>query len=165
MVGTRARTGLLGLARAVIAVAHTFPLRRHLGLFAEAPSLGEAWKGFGPLVAIALCFVPVRWYARGVALLRARPWGAFLATTLLILAHLVPAFDHLPAFARGPSWGDGWRGFGSALAAVWFAAPLSFQGRVVGALRRGSLRPLLGWVCNAMLRRLPARGEARRALP
>ncbi len=164
MAGIRARTGLLGFACFVIAVAHTFPLRRHLGLFAEAPSLGEAWKGFGPLVAIALCFVPAAWCARGVAQLRARPWGAFLATTLLVLAHLVPAFDHLPAFARDPSWGDGWRGFGSALAVVWFAAPISAQGRVVGALRRGSLRPLLVWDRNVTLRRLRARAEARRAL-
>lgn len=130
-----ARLSLLRVVLAVLAVAHVYPARRHLGLFWAEPSVGEAWKGFGPLLAIALFCMPVAWYARGLrALVRRRVWF-FAISGVLVAAHLVPATDHLPAFLAHPSWADGWRGLGSALAAAWFISPLGVQGRIVGALR------------------------------
>lgn len=126
---------LLRVVLSVLAFAHTFPARKHLALLWAEPSLGEAWKGIGPVGAIVLCCMPTAWYARGVALLRSRARLLFGVTAGVVAAHLVAAVDHLPALVARPSWSDGWRGLGSAVAVVWFIAPTNVQGRVVGFLR------------------------------
>jgi hypothetical protein len=125
------RAALVGLA-----FAHSFPARKHIAAFFEAPSLAEAWKGFGAAAAVALYLLPPTVYVRALGWLwtRRRAWLS-AAGILLAVAHLVPAFDHLPRFVESPTWTDGWRGVGALLAFAWFATPLSLQARVVRRLR------------------------------
>ncbi len=130
-----ARVSLLRVVLGVLAFVHTYPSQRHLALLWAKPSVGEAWKGVGALVAICVCCMPVAWYARGLRALVKRRTSFFLITAVLVAAHLVPATDHLPAFLAHPSWADGWRGVGSAVAAAWFVSPRTLQAQLVGALR------------------------------
>jgi hypothetical protein len=131
------RAPALRLVLLLLAFVHTFPLRKHGALFAGAPSVGEGWKALGALLAVAICCLPIRWYARGVGHLVRRRLAFLLASGVLVAAHLVPASDHLPRFFVHPTWGDCWRGTLSALAIGWFVAPLDVQARIVQALRRG----------------------------
>jgi hypothetical protein len=137
------RTAVLRLMTIALAFVHTFPARKHLLAFFEKPSLEEAWEGFGAVLAIALYLLPVRVQARALATLwrehrgLLRVFGAILA-----VVHAVPAVDHLPAFVATLTWGDAWRGFGSAVAVAWFLAPVTLQRTVIVALARlPRLRP------------------------
>ncbi|WP_146647932.1 carbohydrate-binding family 9-like protein [Labilithrix luteola] len=125
---------LLRVVLSLLGVVHTFPARRHLALLVEHPSLGEAWKGVGAVVAVVLYFLPLRWYARTFAVLARHRWWAAALSALLVAAHSVPAADHLPRLFAHASWGDGWRGGGSALAVLWFTAPLRVQAATVAVL-------------------------------
>jgi hypothetical protein len=120
-----------------LAFVHTFPARKHLLAFFEKPSLTEAWEGFGALLAIALYLLPVRVQARALTTLWRHHRGVLRACgVLLAIVHAVPAVDHLPRFVESVDWGDAWRGLGSAVAVVWFLAPVTLQGRVLAALAR-----------------------------
>ena len=145
-----ARLSPLRVVLALLALGHTYPVRRHLALLWTEPSFGEAWKGFGPLIAIIVFCLPVRWYANGLRALLKRRALLCAGTAALIAAHLVPATEHVPAFLAHPSWADGWRGVGAATAVVWFILPLAVQGRIVGALR-GQASTLLVRKIGAML--------------
>ena len=131
---------LLRIATLVLAWVHMFPARHHLALFFTHPSLSEAWKGIGALVAVGLYVLPPATQGRLLVRLwkvRIRSLPALSVLSLaLVAAHCVPAADHMPKFLAAASWGDGWRGFGSTLAALWFLAPLSFQARLLGMLVR-----------------------------
>lgn len=103
---------VLGFA---LAAMHLFPAKKHLALFFEQPSFGEAWKGFGAILAIAILIAPGplrRWKWRGIA------FG------LLAVVHAVPAYDHVPRFFVSMDWADAWRGFGALVAMVFFLAPI-----------------------------------------
>src|SRR5262245_16292097 len=115
-------------ATLALAFVHLFPARKHVALFFAAPSLAEAWKGFGALVAVALYLLPPRTQAQLLcaAWSRARPLLVALGW-LLATAHLAPALDHLPRFLAEPSWPDAWRGIGASLAATWFVLPIEHQ--------------------------------------
>jgi hypothetical protein len=131
-----------------LAFIHTFPARKHLGAFAADPSWSEGWKGVGAVVAIALYLLPVHVQSRGLAFLW-RERRVLLSTVAVVLAivHLVPALDHVPALLREPTWGDAWRGIGSAIAVAWFLAPLPAQARLIS---------WLGRVARLQLPRVPA---------
>ena len=135
------RPALLRAVTLALACVHTFPARKHLLAFAHAPSLSEGWKGFGALIAIALYLLPPAAQARAlVSLWRDHRVVLRIGTAILAAAHAVPAFDHLPRFFGNGGWADAWRGFGSAIAVAWFAAPVPVQATVVAALGR-LLRP------------------------
>jgi hypothetical protein len=120
----------------VLAYVHTIPARTHLARFFAEPSLGEAWKGFGAVLAIGLYLLPIDFYAKAFGYLWAkRRVGLVAAGWVLALAHAAPAIDHVPRFFEAPSFADAWRGFGAAFACLWFVAPLRVQAAVVGALR------------------------------
>lgn len=124
-------------AMILFAWIHLQPAVKHLTLFARTPSIDEAWKGFGAVVACALYLQsPARVAAWLVALSRRAPALVWGVGWLLAVVHLVPAVDHVPKLIAQPSWGDGWRGVGSAFAVAWFAAPVSTQARVMGFVRR-----------------------------
>ena len=125
----------------VLAWAHTLPALKHLRAWAESPSLDEAWKGFGATAAVVLYLLPIARVARalGTAWRRHRIVLS-LAGWLLALMHFVPASDHLPKLAAAPSWGDAWRGVGSAFAMVWFVMPLPYQAMAVRMLGARPLR-------------------------
>jgi hypothetical protein len=131
------RLSILRVVTLGMAFVHSFPARRHIGLFVEAPSLSEGWKGLGALVAIGLYLLPVRVQGRALATL----WNGYrtplrIVSMLLIAAHAVPAFDHVPRFVHLPSWSDFWRGFGSLVAIAWFACPQPTQAKIVARLAR-----------------------------
>lgn len=131
------------IAMWLLAVIHMFPATKHVAQFVHAPSLGEAWKGFGAAGACALYLLPpARAGAFLLSLWRSAPRAIAALGWLLAFVHLVPAADHLPRFLAQPTWADGWRGIGSTLAAAWFVAPVDVQARVVGRAR-GLLRTLL----------------------
>ncbi len=119
------------VARLVLAWLHTFPARKHLAELAAAPSLDEAWKGLGALLAVIVFLLPGE-LARG-ALRRAGRWPGMVTTSLFVLAivHLVPAVDHLPRWVVHPSFSDGWRGIGAVAATTAF---------FFGGLRHGVAR-------------------------
>lgn len=126
------RFGLVRVATLLLAYVHSFPAQKHVARFLAEPSLGEAWKGFGACAAIALYLLPPRVQARGLAaLLRRHRVVLSSAAFALAAAHVVPALDHIPRFMATPSWSDGWRAAGAAIAAAWFALPMRSQGRVV----------------------------------
>jgi hypothetical protein len=129
------RASLLRAATFALAFVHLFPAKKHLAIFVAAPSLDEAWKGFGGLLAVVLYFAPPRAQARVLAEAwrRARPLLVALGW-LLALVHLAPALDHVPRFVAAPSWADAWRGFGACVAAAWFALPLEHQARLLSLL-------------------------------
>jgi hypothetical protein len=137
------RSVILRAVTFALAFIHTFPARKHLLAFAEAPSWTEGLKGFGAAFAIALYLLPTDVQRRGLAFLwRERRVLLRAAGIVLAAVHLVPAIDHLPAFLAAPTWGDAWRGFGSALAVAWFLAPLPAQARLVCFLGRAARLPL-----------------------
>ena len=123
-----------------LAFIHLFPARKHLALFFEAPSLGEAWKGFGAVLAIAFLALPRALQGRLLARIwRQRRLASALGLVLAVV-HLVPAVDHVPAFLASWTWGDAWRGLGACAAALWFVSPLRAQARLMRAFRVG-VRP------------------------
>jgi hypothetical protein len=130
---------VLRLVTVALAYVHTFPARKHLSAFFEKPSLEEAWKGFGALIAIALYMLPVRVQARALTQLWADHRVLLRAAgVLLAVAHAVPASDHLPRLIQSFTWGDAWRGFSSAVAVAWFLAPVTLQRTVIVALARSA---------------------------
>jgi hypothetical protein len=131
------RTTYLRLTTWALALIHTFPARKHVAAFFAAPSLNEAWKGFGALIAIGLYLLPVDIQARGLtALWRKRGNVLRAGALLLVVVHAVPALDHLPPLVESASWGDAWRGLGASLAIAWFLTPLSMQARAIATLVR-----------------------------
>jgi hypothetical protein len=131
------RTTVLRLVTFGLAFVHTFPARKHLVAFFEKPSITEAWEGFGALLAIALYLLPVRVQAGALASLWRDHRGVLrVCGVLLAVVHAVPAADHLPQFFASATWADAWRGLGSAVAVVWFLAPLTLQRRVIVAAAR-----------------------------
>jgi hypothetical protein len=131
------RTGLLRSATLMLAFVHTFPAHTHLAAFLQTPTLADAWKGFGALLAIGLYLLPVGVQARGLAALWRRRSGLLGAgALLLVVVHAVPACDHVPRMLKSCTWADAWRGVGAMLAVAWFLAPLSLQARAVKALAR-----------------------------
>ena len=132
---------VLRLVTLLLAWAHTFPAIRHIGLFAAEPSLGEAWKGFGGGFAVALYLLPPAWQVRALVALWSRHRGLLVAGGwLLAIAHAVPASDHLPKWLAHPSWVDTWRGFGSAIAILWFVSPLPMQARFLRRFHAATTR-------------------------
>ena len=131
------RSALLRAVTLTLAYAHTFPARKHLAAFVDAPSLSEAWKGFGALVAIGLYLLPPEVQAKALmSLWRRHKTILRVGTTLLAVAHVVPALDHVPRFFEVGGWPDAWRGFGSVVAALWFVTPVQVQATFVSALGR-----------------------------
>jgi hypothetical protein len=131
------RSALVRCLSLGMAFVHTFPARKHLTAFFAAPSLGESWKGFGALVAIAIYLLPTSVQARALsAAWRRRRAVLGACGVILALAHGVPALDHLPRFLERPTWHDGWRGFLSAAAVAWFVLPVPAQARALAALTR-----------------------------
>jgi hypothetical protein len=124
------RVGLLALA-----ALHTFPAQKHLTAFAANPSLDEGWKGIGGAIAVVLYLLPMRLYVQGLGWLWAHARRSLtILGWALAFAHAVPASDHLPRFLDDPSFADGWRGIGAAVACAWFLMPLPFQGRAIREL-------------------------------
>jgi hypothetical protein len=133
--GTSA-TSALTLLSFGLAFVHLFPAQKHLGLFFESPSVGEAWKGFGAVAAILFLALPRgRQVGFVTALWRRRRLASALGLGLAIV-HAVPALDHVPAFLASFTWADAWRGLGSLAAMLWFASPVRFQGRVMAVVAR-----------------------------
>jgi hypothetical protein len=131
------RTAVLRLATFAMAFVHTFPARKHLVEFFARPSLEAAWEGFGAVIAIVLYLLPVRVQSRVLTTLWREHRVLLRASgVLLAVVHAVPAADHLPRFVETLTWGDAWRGFGSAVAVAWFLSPVTLQRRVVVALSR-----------------------------
>jgi hypothetical protein len=131
------RAAVLRIITIGLAFLHSFPARKHLGLFVQEPSLREGWKGLGALVAIALYLLPPAVQARGLSRLwRERRGLLRVASAVLVVAHGVPALDHVPRFVGAPNFGDMWRGCGAVLAMAWFASPQSFQVRIMASLGR-----------------------------
>jgi hypothetical protein len=137
------RSETVRIATLGLALVHTFPARRHLGAFFLRPGLTEAWEGFGALVAVVLYCLPVAVQVRAItALWRRRPLLLRAGGLLLATVHAVPACDHLPRLLAHGRWYDAWRGVGSAIAVLWFLAPLRLQGKAIAAIARfGRLRP------------------------
>jgi hypothetical protein len=131
------RTAVLRLLTLALAYLHTYPARRHLSAFFDHPSLDEAWKAFGAVVSIGLYLLPVRVQARALSRLWGEHRGLLRAVGIVLaMAHAVPAADHLPRLAATLTWGDAWRGLGSAIAVAWFLAPLTRQRQIIVALGR-----------------------------
>jgi uncharacterized membrane protein AbrB (regulator of aidB expression) len=112
-------------ATAGLALLHTFPARHHFG----------EWNGIGAAVAIVLLALPFEHQARMVAMLE-RSRLMFVALMLLVIAHRVPAADHVPKLLAQPNFADAWRAVGSCGAIAWFASPRAFKLAVVRALTR-----------------------------
>ena len=144
MRGSQARVQVAGawaiVARAallLLAYVHTLPARKHFAALLVEPSVDEAWKALGAMIAVVLYLLPPRIHARVLGALWTRRRGLLVAGGwLLAIAHAVPALDHLPRFFAEPTYGDAWRGLGSALASAWFVAPLPLQARAVAIVRR-----------------------------
>ena len=131
------RSALLRAVTFTLAYAHTFPARKHLAAFADTPSLSEAWKGFGALVAIGLYLLPPEVQAKVLVSSWRRHKNLLrVGTAALAVAHAVPALDHLPRFLDVGGWPDAWRGVGSATAVLWFLTPVQVQAAFVSALGR-----------------------------
>jgi hypothetical protein len=124
-----------------LAFVHLFPARKHLGLFFETPSVGEAWKGFGAVAAIVFLALPRALQLRLVTTIWRQRRVATAIGCVLAVVHVVPALDHLPAFLASWTWADAWRGLGALIAVLWFASPLRAQARVIGIV--GRPRPVL----------------------
>jgi hypothetical protein len=134
--------GLIRGALCTLAFAHAFPASKHLGAFFAVPALADFWKGSLALVAVLVYLTePIR-LARALvtAWRRARPLLT-AGAVVLVVVHLVPAFDHVPRFVAAPTWADGWRGIGACFASVWFALSVPMQARLLAALPRWSAAP------------------------
>jgi hypothetical protein len=129
------RAPVLSAVTTIAAALHALPASKHLAAFAAAPSLTEAWKGFGAATALALLALPQRLQIRIVAAVWRRRHIGLAVSGMLVVVHLVPASDHIPKLLAEITFGDLWRGVGSACAVAWFALPLAMQGRVIGWLR------------------------------
>jgi hypothetical protein len=57
-------------------------------------------------------------------------------TLALALVHTFPAGKHLVAFAAEPSWSEGWKGLGAAIAIVLYLLPVEAQMRGLAYLWR-----------------------------
>lgn len=124
-----------------LGVVHMLPASKHLAALAAEPSFGDAWKGPGAAAAVMLYFLPPVRQARLFGALARRGRVALsIAGFVLVAAHLVPLFDHVPAFLHAPSFGDGWRALGTVSACVWFCLPVPLQARCVAALRATQAR-------------------------
>jgi hypothetical protein len=129
------RNVLLRALTLALAFLHAFPANKHLTLWLAHPSVDEAWKGFGAVLAIALYMMPVGWQARALGhLWRQRRTALVAAGIVLAMVHAVPASDHLPRLLAHASWGDAWRGIGAAIAIAWFLMPLPVQARALALL-------------------------------
>jgi hypothetical protein len=140
----RIRPLLLGLA-----LMHLLPVTHHGRELLAAPSLGDAWKTVGASAAVLLLAMPTPWLMKLVGRTLNRGRTVSVLATLLAIAHVVPAADHLPKLLASPNWGDAWRGIGAALAVTWFASPRALQLRLVRAWFRPlraprGVRPLAG---------------------
>ena len=128
---------LLRALTLALAFVHSFAAQKHLLAFARAPSLTEAWKGFGALFAVGLYLLPLAVHVRGLrALWRERRALLRVGGVVLAVVHAVPASDHLPRFFASGQWGDAWRGLGAAIALGWFLAPLRAQATILATLAR-----------------------------
>src|SRR5581483_1207399 len=109
---TRPILRALGFA---LAAMHLLPAKKHLALFLEHFSFGEAWKGFGAVLAVAVLVAPgPLWRSK---------WRG-LVFGVLAVVHAVPAYDHVPRYLAAGEWADAWRGFGALLALAFFLAPI-----------------------------------------
>jgi hypothetical protein len=132
-----ARGEAIAVVGAVLAFAHTFPATRHIGLFLREPGLNEAWKGFGSAIAVLVFLASPRKLARIIGRLwTERQALAKVLAYALVVAHMVPALDHVPRFVAAPNWADAWRGFGAVLASAWWTLPVPAQGRVIARATR-----------------------------
>ncbi len=115
-------TYLRGITIALAAM-HLLPARHHLADFFASPSMSDAWKGFGALVAITLLALPQRVQARLATLV----WKYRAIGVVIAAAHVVPALDHLPKLVASFTFGDAWKGLGATFAVLWFLAPRRLQ--------------------------------------
>jgi hypothetical protein len=84
---------------------------------------------------------------------------AFLRTLTLALAflHALPARKHLVAFIAIPSWTEGWKGIGAALAVALYLLPVRIQARALQHLwRRRALALRVAGVVLAVAHAVPA---------
>ena len=137
----RIRPLLLGLA-----VMHVLPATHHGRDLLAAPNAGDAWKAIGASAAVLLLTMPTPWLMKLVRRTQSRWHTVSVAATLLAIAHVVPAADHLPKLLASPSWADAWRGVGATLAVAWFASPRALQLRLV----RAWFRPLRATRCSGV---------------
>jgi hypothetical protein len=129
---------LVRLPLVLLAVAHAFPSAKHGQAFLAEPSLGEFWKAALAPVAVCTYLVPPERLARAIVKAwRCSPRTLGALAVVLVVVHLVPAFDHVPRFMVTPTWADAWRGIGASLASLWFTLSVPFQARIVGALGAG----------------------------
>jgi hypothetical protein len=119
-----------------LAAMHLLPARHHLGDFLVAPSVGDAWKGFGAALAVLVLMLPTGVQARLARMLWKHRVAGVVMSSALAVAHLVPATDHVPKLLVHITWGDGWRAVGSSVAVVWFVLPRGMQLEVVRVLAR-----------------------------
>ncbi len=120
----RVRPLLAGLA-----LLHLLPATHHGRDFIAAANDSDAWKAIGSAAAVLLVAMPTPWLMKLAARVRARYLG--VVATLLAVAHVVPAADHLPKLLASPSWADAWRGVLAAVAVAWVASPRALQLRLV----------------------------------
>ena len=84
---------------------------------------------------------------------------ALLRTLTLALAclHTLPARKHLVAFVAAPSWTEGWKGIGAALAVALYLIPVRVQARALAHLwRRRALALRVAGVVLAVAHAVPA---------
>jgi hypothetical protein len=123
----------------LLAWGHSFPAIKHLRALVDVPSLAEAYKGLGAAAAVVLYLAPTEWQARAlVGLWHRRRSVLTVACVALVVVHAIPALDHVPSFLHDPTWADAWRGFGAAVAVVWFTLPTPTQARALAVLARPS---------------------------
>jgi hypothetical protein len=120
------RFTLWTIASSALALLHTLPARHHLADMLARFDSSDAWKGIGAAIAVVMLAVPAPKQARVIAVFR-RAHLLGLAAALLVVVHLVPAFDHVPKLFAAPNFADGWRALGSCIAVLWFGAPRTFQ--------------------------------------
>lgn len=125
---TLLRTLLIALA-----ALHLFPVRRHLPLMLHSFSASESWKALGAIAAVIVLCLPIALLARSVTRMSRRaPLALGALAWILVAAHLVPALDHVPAFAAHPNFADGWRALGSMIGVAWFSLPFASQVALIG---------------------------------
>ena len=74
-----------------------------------------------------------------------------VGTLALGYAHTFPATKHLAAFARDPSLGEGWKGFGALFAVCLYLLPIHVQARGLRALwRRRHVLSAVTWTLAAV---------------
>jgi hypothetical protein len=119
-----------------LAFAHLFPAKKHLALFVAHPSLGDGWRGFGALMAIALYLLPPTTQARLLVGLWTRARTTLrIAGLVLAAAHAGAALEYLPHLRHTLAWSDAWRGIGASIAVTWFVLDVRLQARVLSRLQ------------------------------